>query len=89
MSALDQQSGHSEAVEAPADDAVAVVPSDTQDLVHVSRALYVGGSGNVAVTMRNGQQVTFAGVAAGSLLPIRVRRVRATGTTATSILSLF
>jgi hypothetical protein len=62
--------------------AVAVTPSDTTDLEITVRALYVGGSGDVAVLMLGGQTVTFVGVAAGTILPICVTRVLATGTDA-------
>jgi hypothetical protein len=72
----------------PAVDAVAVTPSDSVDLVNMSRALWVGGAGNISVIMHSGATVTFSGIAAGTLLPIRVSRVRSTGTTATNILAL-
>lgn len=65
--------------------AVEITPSDASNLVNFSRALWVGGGGNVRVTMIGGQTVTFANVAQGTLLPIRVSRVWATGTTATLI----
>ncbi|WP_127902098.1 spike base protein, RCAP_Rcc01079 family [Solirhodobacter olei] len=73
----------------PAHDAAAVTPDDAAALAEVSRALYVGQAGDLAVTMAGGQQVTFAGVAAGSLLPVRAERVRATGTTAGAIVALW
>jgi hypothetical protein len=72
----------------PAESAEAVTPSDTTDLGVVSRALYVGGGGNVSVVMLGGQTITFSGVQAGALLPIRVARVRSTGTTATQLVAL-
>jgi hypothetical protein len=72
----------------PANNAVLVSPHDDNDLEHVSRALYVGGTGNVVVIMLGGETVTFSGVPAGAILPIRVSRVKATDTTATLILSL-
>lgn len=52
------------------------------------RALYVGGTGNVAVTMWDGETVTFNSVAAGDRLPIRVRAVLNSGTTATGLIAL-
>jgi hypothetical protein len=76
-------------VSAPAKHAFAVTPSDSTDLAQETRALYVGSSGNLAVIMASGETVTFAGVAAGSLLPIRVDRVKATGTTASDILGVY
>jgi hypothetical protein len=72
----------------PAEHAEAVTPSDATDLLIVSRALFVGSGGNIAVTMASGAAVTFTGVISGSILPIRVSRVKSTATTATSIISI-
>jgi len=71
----------------PAAGAEAVTPADT-DLARRTRAIYVGIAGDLVVKMAEGQIVTFAGVAAGSMLPIRCTQIR-TGTTATSVLALF
>lgn len=73
----------------PADHAVSVTPSDGTDLAVTSRALYVGGEGDINAIMRGGETVTFSAVPAGTVLPIRAARVRSTGTTATNILSLW
>lgn len=67
----------------------AVTPSDSAELTQVGRALYVGAAGNVAVTTQDGSALTFVGVPAGSTLPVRAKKVLATGTTATSILNLW
>lgn len=74
---------------ATADDAEAATPSDDTDLVYVSRALYVGTGGDVTVVTKRGNTVLFANVIDGTIIPIRVTRVMATGTTATDILSLY
>jgi hypothetical protein len=87
--------------EAPAVEAYAITPNDTTDITYVSRSLYIGGSGDVVVDMYgpvSGNRtvtntpvlvtVTFKNVPEGSILPICVKRVRATGTTATNIVSL-
>ena len=66
----------------------AVVPHNTTDLAVRSEALYVGGVGDVAAVMQDGAVAVFVGVPAGSILPIICRRVNATGTSATGILSL-
>lgn len=76
-------------IDAPAANAAAVTPNDSTDLTNVSRSLYVGGAGNVKVDMADVGTVTFTGVPAGAILPIRVSRVYSTGTTATSILVLY
>lgn len=68
--------------------AVVVTPSDSADLANFSRAIYVGGAGNLNVDMLTGETVLFSGIPAGTLLPIRVKRVRSTNTTATLIISL-
>jgi len=71
---------------APATRAVAVTPSDST-VLDTTRALYVGGAGTVVVDMLDsGTNITFA-VAAGTLLPIRVTKVKA-ATTATGIVAL-
>lgn len=68
----------------------ALTPSDTMSLNPAPRALYVGGAGDVSVVaLRDSGPVTLAGVPAGSILPIQVRTVRATGTTATDIVALY
>lgn len=54
-----------------------------------ARALYVGAAGNVAVRTSLNEDVTFVGVAAGSVIPVRVRRVLATGTTVAAASLLF
>lgn len=76
--------------EGPAFRLVAITPNDSTDLIqHGLRALWVGGAGNVAIrALSDGSAVTIAGVPAGTLLPIAVARVLATGTTATNIVGL-
>ena len=87
---LDKYKDESTALESPANSAVAVTTSDVADLAEPSRALFIGGAGNLSVEMYGtGTAVVFANVQAGSILPIRVTRVNATGTTATSIVSVY
>lgn len=88
MAATDNFRTHSEGIIWPGDGAFAITPHDTNELVKVTRALWVGGAGNVKVTMENGDFVTFSGVAAGTLLPLRVRLVFSTGTTATLMIGV-
>ena len=74
----------------PANDGVAVTPADGSDLTGgICKSLYIGGTGNVNVDTANGTTVVFAGLPAGSILPVRVKRVRSTSTTATSIVALY
>jgi hypothetical protein len=73
----------------PAFAAIAVTPNDGADLANVSRGLWVGQGGDVAVILATDTaSVIIANVSGGSLLPIRVKRVLATGTTATALVAL-
>lgn len=74
----------------PATSAEAVTASDTVNFSGgVCRGIYVGGAGDVVVVFANGDVVTFAGVAAGSILPVYAVRVNSTNTTATNMTALF
>lgn len=86
---VDNFKGTASGLDAPASRAVAVTPNDSADLGEVSRGIWVGNSGDLAVVMNgNASPVTIPGVPNGTLLPLRVARVMATGTTATGIVSL-
>lgn len=69
-------------------DAVAVTPADGTT-IPVTRALYIGTSGNLAVIMAEGTAaVTFTNVPAG-IFPIQVQKVMSTNTTASNIVALY
>lgn len=74
----------------PYTDGFAITPSDSTDLPHVTRAIYVGGAGPISILFRdNPTPVTFAAVPVGTVLMVRAARVRATGTTATNLIGLY
>lgn len=73
----------------PGRNAVSVTPSDSTNLAVPSRALWIGGVGNISVEMLDGSTQVFEGIIAGSLLPLQVTRVNSTNTTATLIVSVF
>lgn len=70
----------------PGHGAVAVTPSDAT-VLPVTRALYIGTTGNVAVRMADGMTITFTTVPVG-ILPIQVDMVMSTNTTASNIIAL-
>lgn len=74
---------------APADSGVVVVPSDTASFQQLSRSIYVGTSGSLVVTMADGKDVSFSNVPAGTFLHVRASKVKATGTSAGSIVALW
>lgn len=78
----------SSGLESPGYDAAPVVPSDSTDLTVTSRAIYVGTSGDLRVTTASGSVVIFPNVSEG-ILPMRVSRVHASGTTATDIVAIW
>lgn len=74
---------------APAMEAAAVTPNDSTDLPNgPCRALYIGGAGSAVVDTYNNTNITFAGLTAGTILPLNVRRVR-TASTATNMVALY
>ena len=72
----------------PASHGFAVTPSDSTLLSETTRGIYVGTTGNIAALMLSGASVTFASVPAGAVLPVRLTKILATGTTAGSIIGL-
>ena len=70
----------------PASVAATITPNDSTVLSGM-RALYVGGTGDVVATI-GGTDVTFKAVPVGAVLPITATKIKATGTTATLMISL-
>lgn len=74
---------------------LAVTTSDTVDLVPFTQQklltgiLYVGGAGNVTAVMPDGSTVLFTAPPVGAQLPIAIRRVNATNTTATVMVACY
>jgi len=65
--------------------AAAITPHDTNP--NVFSAIYVGGAGNVTVTTKNGDLVTFTAPPVGSIIPVSTSLVMA-ATTATLLIGL-
>ncbi|PKP85265.1 MAG: hypothetical protein CVT80_03510 [Alphaproteobacteria bacterium HGW-Alphaproteobacteria-2] len=71
----------------PALDALPVTPDDAADLTRVAIGLYVETGGTLNLVTAAGETRSLA-VADFSILPVGVRRVRASGTTALGIHAL-
>jgi ABC-type sugar transport system substrate-binding protein len=65
----------------------AITPSDSVDLEAVTRAIHVGEAGDLAVVGAEGDEVIFKGLAAGTVKVGSFRRVKATGTSAASLIA--
>jgi hypothetical protein len=85
----DAFASNSTGLDSPAGNAYAVTTSDGADQSFTTRAIYVGGAGDIKVTTSGGSIVTFTGVLAGSILPVRAARIWATGTTATNLVGMY
>lgn len=70
----------------PSSGGVLVTPSDSTPVV--SNRIWVGTTGNLVVTMQDGQILAFNGVPAKTMLPLQVTRIRA-ATTAADIIALY
>lgn len=74
----------------PARRAVAITPSDTTGLDEVCRGIFTGSGGTIVVLLGGDTvAVTLTNVPAGIVLPLRVKRVNATSTTATGLIALY
>jgi len=76
-------------ITSPADSGTSITPDDNTDLLQSTRALWVGASGDIEVVLFNDtSSIILKNVPSGTMLPLIVKRVRATGTTATDIVGL-
>lgn len=69
--------------------AFAIIPSDVTEWENAAVTVWANDSGDVTVEpWQDGGTVTFA-MAAGQAVPVSVRRVLATGTTATDLIGIY
>ena len=68
--------------------ALTITKSDTVNLDRLTDAVYVGGAGVVVAVFQNDSTAAFTCIA-GQILPIRVKRINSTSTTATLMLALY
>jgi hypothetical protein len=74
---------------------IPITTSDTVDLVRYQQTqqltdgIYVGGAGNLVAVMADNSTCVFTAPPVGTVLPIGVRRINATSTTATLLVALY
>ena len=67
----------------------AITPHNSTDLSFATRGIYVGVAGDVVAVDFENNAVTFKNAAAGSIIPIRARRINSTNTTATNLVAVW
>lgn len=67
----------------------AISKSDTVNFSFITRAIWVGGAGDIAVVWTDDTTTILSAVSAGALLPIGAKRINSTGTTATLMVGLY
>ena len=87
--AVDAFSHNSAAAVDPARQAFTITPHDSDELALLPRAIYVGTGGVLVLrAVDSAADVTLKNLAAGQVIDIRARFVRATGTTAADLVAL-
>ena len=80
------------ALDGPAINAAVIVPNDTVD-IQTTRAIYVGGTGDINVQFNteggNTSNVILIDVPVGTVVPVRASRVLDTGTSATNLVAFY
>jgi hypothetical protein len=87
MAAVDLSNKSNNVVD-PAGNFAPITPHASTELSFKTRAVYVGGAGNVVAVSADGTEVTFTGVLAGTILPIRTVRID-DSSTATAMVALW
>ena len=75
----------------PARSSYPVTPNDSAEIGAIEpKGIWVGGAGTIVGQLVGDEaDRTFVGIGAGSMLPLRFRLIKATGTTATNIIAVY
>lgn len=68
---------------------VDVTPDNDNDLAIIGAIIFVGTGGNLEVTTVSGDTVIYKNLPDAYTLPVQVRRVKVTNTTATDIIAQY
>ena len=68
---------------------VDVAPDDNQDLAIIGAIIFVGTGGDLEVTTVSGDTVIYKNLPDAYTLPVQVRRVKATNTTAQDLIAQY
>lgn len=74
----------------PAEGCFAITPDDNSELPFVTKGIYIGNGGELAlVLLNNDSPVTFRNLVGGTILDVRAKAVLAAGSTATDCIGLY
>jgi len=79
---------HPEDLVTPGRKLFAITPHDTNEVANIPRALWVGTGGDLSVIAQDDSTAVVLKVQSGSLVPVRAKIVKSTGTTATDIVGV-
>jgi hypothetical protein len=85
---IDEYEGFQPGLTGPVIAGQPITPNNGADLAFATRGIYVGSTGNLSVVLVNGDQVVLRNVQPGVIYPLRVKRVRSSGTTAGDLVGL-
>lgn len=87
MAATDNYASSGKSVIEPARGGFLITAHDTNELDQVTRAISFGTAGALAVVMQDGSDfiIPSGALAAGVMHPLRIKKVKSTGTTASGI----
>lgn len=88
MSILDKFKQYAAGRTDPASDCFVITPDDNNDLPQRIRGIYFGSDGDIVIVTPKGNTVPFIGVKVGTIIPIDIDRVLATGTNAMDLVGL-
>lgn len=74
-------------LETPAENAFAVTIGENME--YATRAIYVGVGGDINIQTVHNDEVLLKNVLTGQILPIRVKKILSSGTTATDIVGFY
>lgn len=73
----------------PALECFEITPDDSSDLATATKAIYVGTGGDIVLrAIGSDSDVTLRNTIGGSIIDVRVRAIRSSGTTASDIVGL-
>lgn len=84
----DAFSDYSRSLTAPLSDGFDITPNDTGELREVTRAVYVGQGGDLAVEMADGGSIVLRDLKPGVVYPLRLAKVLSTSTTAANVVGM-